>query len=492
MKKSLSLFLFIFLLMSPLFAQLKDFTINADRIAFEKEKNRIEAEGSVEAVYKDFLLHGNHLIYNTSAETFFADRGFSFNYRGMTIEGDTLDYKIKEATGTATQVSFLYEDVRLGGGWIGFDSEKYELKNAVFSTCDLPHPHYRVTAADLLLYPRYDWMVAYWGFFWLGNVPMVPMPTYIYDFRAAEKAQRNLPPFPEIGANDEDGSYISETLAWHLRREFSGTYSLNYAANKGTGGGVAANYIINDQNNGDIRVNGNFKDGLFGGITHTLAFGSEMESADRAALGFFVQPHYRQYELETTLSFRERINYQKVSQTPNVKFRTRGGQFDLELFSGLIAEEGNTRLVRGGENARVYREFPVAGIDYATPSLALDSSFYSNGSRWIKPSFGLDLTKRFPRDLSLELGYVHYFLVDGASPFNYEMYRFRAADRLKSSLYFKIGETRGKISPSYFLDDWSPEDIDYSLFFRLHCYDLEMTYRSMRREFLLGFSLGTR
>ncbi|MBI5078469.1 hypothetical protein HZB08_00400, partial [Candidatus Saganbacteria bacterium] len=43
---------------------------------------------------------------------------------------------------------------------------------------------------------------------------------------------------------------------------------------------------------------------------------------------------------------------------------------------------------------------------------------------------------------------------------------------------------------SYFLDNWSPEDIVYSLFFKLHCYDLMVSYRSLRREFALGFSLA--
>ena len=73
--------------------------------------------------------------------------------------------------------------------------------NASFTTCDLPQPHYRVTASDILLYPQYGWMVAYWGYLLAGAVPIVPMPTYIYDFEAAEKAQKNLPPFPEVGDN---------------------------------------------------------------------------------------------------------------------------------------------------------------------------------------------------------------------------------------------------------------------------------------------------
>lgn len=499
MKKLPDLFLCLFFLASFSHAQLKDLTINADKISLEKEKYRLEAEGSVEAAYKDVLLHGNHLIYNTSAESFFADRGFKLFFQGMTIEGETLDYEIKEQRGTAAHFAFLYQGVSLGGERLGFDREKYELKNASFTTCDiLEKPHYHVTAANLLFYPKYGWMVAYWGFFWLGNFPIVPMPTYIYDFQAEEKAQKNLPPFPEIGANDDDGSYISEKLAWHLRRELSGTYSLGYAANKGLLTGINANYIIDDRNNGEVRLNWNPKDRTFGGLTHHFSFGGEMVSPEKPLFEFFAPTRWRQFELETTLSSRERINYQRVSFLPNLCLRSRRGEiarkeakYDMELLAGLIAEEGNTKLVRGGGNLKIFGDFQETAFGYITPSLKLEALFYSNGTKWVKPSVELDLSKDFRDDLSLGLGYMHYLLVEGQSPFNFEMYRFRAVDRLKGELRFKLGETAAKVAASYFLDNWSPEDIDYTLFFKLHCYNLEVTYRSMRREFQLGFSLAS-
>jgi hypothetical protein len=54
-----------------------------------------------------------------------------------------------------------------------------------------------------------------------------------------------------------------------------------------------------------------------------------------------------------------------------------------------------------------------------------------------------------------------------------------------------LGDTGVKIAAAYFVDDLSPEDIDCSLFFKLHCYNLVTTYRSLRKEFTLGFSLAS-
>jgi hypothetical protein len=489
------LFTFYFLICAS-HAQLKDLTINADKVSYEREKNRVEATGSVEVNYKDILLTGNHLIYNTSTETFHADRGFTFLYGGMTFEGETLDYELNTRSGTAEKTSFLYHGVYLGGKELSFNSEKFDLKNAYFSTCDLSQPHYHVTASDILLYPRDRWMVAYWGLFWLGRVPVVVMPTYIYDFTGTARAQT---PFPDFGSNSDDGSYLTETLAWNLRRELNGTYSLSYFSNKGLGLGATSNYILNDQNKGDIRLNWNSKDNFCGGLTHVLSFGEQASAPAKMPLDFTLAPSLSQYELQMTVSSRERINYQRVSFLPDLRLLSRGGslirpeaKYDYELNAGIVAEENNTRLKRGGGKLRLYGDFPETAYGYISPSIMWDSLYYSNGAKWVKPSVGLDVTKNFSKDLGLQLDYTHFLYFDGASPFNYEMYRYRAADTLGGDLLLKIGETRAKIAAVYYLDNWSPQDIDYTLFFIFHCYNLEVTYRSLRSEFLLGFSLAAK
>lgn len=484
------------LVILPAEAKLRDLTIDADRVSLEKEKQRLEATGSVEVKYKDFQLTGAHLIYNTSVETLQADGGFQLDYAGLTFEGMSLDYDINSREGTATQVRFDYNGMELAGGQIDFNREKFDLKSAGFTTCDLVRPHYRVSAANLTLYPEHGWLVAYWGYFWLNGLPVVPMPTYIYDFRASERMQKNLPPFPEIGANDDDGTYLNERLAWHLKREFSGTYSLGFAANKGLMLGATANYVWSDQNEGDVRLNWNGVNGFFGGATNVYSFGGESVAAEKQLWGFLLAPRFKQYELISTLSFQERINYQRVSFTPDLHLRTQAGKlfgdqakYDLELQAGLIREEGTGRYLRGGGLLKIYPSLPGSLV---TPALIWDALYYGNGAKWVKPSLWIDLGGDFGNDLRATLGYQHYFFFDGQSPFNFELYRFRTADRLLPDLRFRVGETAGRIKASYFLDNWSPEDIDYTLFFRLHCYNLEVTYRSMRREFMLGFSLAAR
>lgn len=498
MRTSFFSFLFLALVLSfSVFAQEKELTINADIVSFDKDKSQVEATGSVEVVYKDVMVNGCHIIYNTSQETITADKGFTLNHAGISIEGETLNYLIKSKTGEATDIAFVYRGIELRGKKIQIGLDKLKINEASFTTCDLTEPHYHVTAGEITLYPDYGWLVAYWGYFWLGRFPVVPMPTYIYDLTAEEKAKKNLPPFPDIGANDEDGTYLNERLAWHIKREFSGTYSLTYATKKGLGGGAEANYIVNDDNRGNLRTYGNVTDGLWGGITHHVYFGEDLTARPETPFSFIAAPKYRRYELETTLSYRERINYQRVSFYPSLAMRSRKLELfrpelklDAELLAGVIKEENSVNLMRGGGVIGLSWDFPEAVLGKITPALSLDARYYSNGSKWEKTGAGVDLRKSFMENVTFGLGYFHYFSVNGQSPFLFEMYRFRPADRLGSDLFFMVGETGIGISTSYFLDTWQAEDIDYSLFFRMHCYNLLAKYRSLRREFELGFSLA--
>jgi lipopolysaccharide export system protein LptA len=483
-------------LSSAAFAQ-DELIINADNLSYDRENKLVRAKGSVEVIYKDVVVYGDDITYNQSSEVVAARNGFVLLYEGLTIEGDALEYEVKNKVGEARDFRFTYKNIELDGERIDFTREKYLLMNSSFSTCDLSDPHYRVTARDITLYPEYGWLVAYWGFFWLNNVPVVPVPTYIYDVFAEQRGGRNLPPFPSVDSNNQDGVVITERLAWHLRREFSGTYSLIYATKKGIGGGAEANYIVNDTSRGNMRLYGNVTDGLWGGVTHRLYLGEEIEGTPEMPFAFFAQPVYREYELITNLTYRERINYQRISFLPDIALKKNRAPFfrddlkyELNFSAGKVEEEANISLGRGTGLAKLYWEWPEIWLGEITPNLSYDARFYSNGNRWIQTLGGIELRRSLFNYIAFSLGYLRYLSVDGTSPFMYEIYRFSSLDRLTSSWYFLIGETGVGVSTSHFVDNWTAEDIDYALFFKLHCYNLVMNYRSLRQEFNLGVSLA--
>lgn len=499
LRRFVYVFFLSLLIVPPVLAQNNDLVINADSVVYDKETKQVDARGSVEVLYKDVVIHGQHIVYDKDKDTVFAEQKFNLNYNGVTIEGQKLNYEVKARTGEAQDVSVVYQGVNLKGKNINFSQDNFYLTNASFTTCDLKHSHYHITAKDITLYPKYGWLVAYWGFFWFDRFPLVPVPTYIYDMRADEKRRKNIPPFPEVSSNDEDGWYINERLAWHVRRELSGYYSVNYASKKGLGLGVEANYIVDDDNEGNARVYGNTVDGLWGGITHHYYFGKKLGEKSDNPFSFFELPRHRQYELETTLSFRERINYERVSYYPKLVVKERRGEakiagqdvnYNAEVMVAAVSEKDNVYgLLQNGGAIVFYKDLPEIWLGTLTPFIGLDARVYSNGSRWLQSTGGLNIRKQLTKYLSSKLGYTHYFLNRGSSPLNFENYRFSAVDRLTTQLLYLVNGTGVGVFTSYFVDTWWPEDIDYALYLRIHCYDLIFKYRSLRNEFSLGFAL---
>ncbi|MBU0502251.1 MAG: hypothetical protein KJ811_03280 [Candidatus Margulisbacteria bacterium] len=496
MNKCLSIILILFVATFAS-AQNKDFTINGDNVSYDKEQQLIHAEGNVAVEYKDILVFGRDITYNAKTDMVHARDGFTLNYENISFEGESLDYKLKLRQGSASEVSFAYQGLQLAGKKIDLEKDVFILKNASFTTCDEPNPHYHVSAADLTVYPEYGWLVAYWAYFWLDRLPVLPMPTYIYDIYAEERERSNIPPFPDIGSNDEDGSYVHERFAWHIKRELSGTYSLTYAAKKGLGGGIEADYILSNDSRGNVRFYTAGSDGLSAGLTHSLFFGEDVNARDRE-VPFFSKPKRRRYELETMFSFRERINYERVSFLPGFVLRSRENdlaqslvKYDYEIGTARIFEENTLDLERNLAKARVYKDFTDLPVGTISPAVELDSRFYSSGGRWLKATGGLKIRKSLARNTQLGLGYFHYFKVSGASPFNFENYRFSPLDRFTSELIFMLGKFGLGYETSYFIDNWQPEDLDYSIFFDMHCYNVKFKYRSLRQEFELGFGLNT-
>ncbi|MFH1826307.1 MAG: hypothetical protein ABH823_03325 [bacterium] len=478
------------------YGQGKDLVINGENVTYDQSRHLVEGRGSVEVIYKGVTVHAQHVIYQTEDEQVQADGGFDLRYNGILVSGETLNYNVVSREGRATDFSFAFDGVKTTGREIILGSEKFILKNATFTSCDLPGAHYQVTASEITLYPEYGWLVAYWGWFKINGVPLVPVPTYIYDINASSRGEKNLPPFPEVGSNDEDGVYINQRLAWSLRREFSGTYSLSYAEKKGFGGGARADYIFRENNRGNFRMYGNAVDGPVGGLTHFLYFGQPVADQPDNQLHLFSPVANRNVEFETNLAYRERINYEKVSYLPNLVLRLSKGKFfwdqakhDVELGWGDISEFATLRTRRAYGKVKLSWDFPEITLGDITPNLEVDARFYGQGGKWEKTAFGLELAKEISPSTSLGLGYLHYFSIVGQSPFNFEMYRFNPADRLQSNILTMVGETGFGLGTSYFLDTWQPEDIDYSVLLRRHCYDLELKYRSMRREFQIGVSL---
>ncbi len=475
----------------------EDLIINADNVEYDKEKELIEASGNVVATYKDLRIDAAHIIYLTTERRILAPKAFTLVVEDQWIAGETLDYGIDTRRGSAKNVDMIFRGLYLKGRSIELDPEEISLDGASFTSCDADLPHYHISASALTLYPKNRWLAAYWGWFYLGPVPILPVPTYIYDL---SPERRNTAPIPEIGSNDDDGTYVIERLAWHTSRQVYGRVNLTYASKKGPGGGVEGNYIANEWNSCNARIHTSQVDGWWGGLTYLRSFGDEVgrRGSDEFLYSLFNVPRNKKMEFELTLSSRERINFFRVSFLPDVALRVNEDylfdnlKYSGELRGGRVLEESTTlEASRTALTCGLSYDFPISSSLSLIEGLDFVGKWYSEGSIWQKLTGHLGLRKRWSEFFESGLGYKPLLLHEGMSPFNFEKYRFRPSDEIYANSYFDVYGSRLGASVEYYVPSWDAKDIDYFVSTRLHCFDLTFTYRALRNEVQLGIGLVT-
>lgn len=481
------------------YAQEKDLIINAENISYEKEMNLIEATGNVKATYIDLEVVAPHLIYNTKEREIYADRGFTLFRNGQRIDGKVIHYGIDTKIGSAEGINMSFQGVYLKGSYIKLKPKEIYLYDASFTSCDLPKPHYHLSGRDLHLYPEIGWVVAYWGFFWLHGIPTLPVPTYIYIFGPG-KRRRNIAPVPEIGSNDEDGGYIHERIDWHRGKDLYGKVTLSYASKKGIGGGVDGNYILNDQNEINARVYTLGKDGLWGGITYIYSFGPEVSGTEELIPSFVSGIRLRKYELEMNISARERINYERIYLLPEITFRSNKDKlfhpslmYSFEISTAAVSEESTgANTGKSAFKSTLSHALDLGFLGKLHSGIDLYYRWYGlQPLKWLQILEKFDLKKQWNPIIQTGIGYSHFIMNDGNSPFVFEMYRFSPLDEVRGNIFFTFGETGFGINTFYDYPSWEPKDIDYVLSIGVHCYDIIITYRALRKEFALGMSLFT-
>ena len=107
---------------------------------------------------------------------------------------------------------------------------------------------------------------------------------------------------------------------------------IGYMERKNMGIGLKTNYIINEFNEGEVRLAQNAGDGGYGGLTHYMHIGPKIIPEDEEEwliYDTYAQSGKYSYELEINQSFRERINldenkgpFNRVSFLPKVTLKS--------------------------------------------------------------------------------------------------------------------------------------------------------------------------
>ncbi len=219
-------------------------TLEADSVAYDKEKDTYHAKGNVLIVFSGGILLAESVVLNRATNEANAE-GYVMLISGEDVlEGDTVDFNIESKTGVAHQgkMFFAANHFYIKGPIIEKTGEaSYHFENATATTCDGDSPDWRLTGREL------DVTIGGYGImkdskFLASNVPVLYTPYLLFPAKT-ERQSGFLSPYMGYSA-DRLGWDVEIPYYWAISEDTDATFYQRYMDQKGFKEGVEFRYYI--------------------------------------------------------------------------------------------------------------------------------------------------------------------------------------------------------------------------------------------------------
>ena len=196
-----------------------DSELSCQEAVYDADSNIAHIKGDVKITKGKSILYGQDVIYN-------------FN----TQNAEMVDIKLKDPP--------VYGEAETGDK-IG--QEKYVLKKAYITTCDLEKPHYRLTAKTVTVYPE-DKIVARSMVLKVGTTPIFYFPSFVQSLKDKAFKVELIP-----GKDKEWGLFLLSRWRYNLNSENRGKIHIDTYEDRGYGFGVT--HKFESEKFGDALIN---------------------------------------------------------------------------------------------------------------------------------------------------------------------------------------------------------------------------------------------
>jgi lipopolysaccharide assembly outer membrane protein LptD (OstA) len=218
----------------------------------EKLEARIYATGEVELRYKSIKLFADKIDLDTNTKDVLAVGHVTIQLpnetitaESMTLNLDTQQGKLEHALGRV-QPDILYESASIERK----SDSLYAFGKMSFTSCVQPTPRWGFSAAQAN-FKKNDYVEMWGATLRIKNIPVFYMPYMRYPLNQ-DRATGFL--IPQIGYNQIKGVSLSQGFYWAIARNMDATFSFDYYASKGVGGGLEYRYLFGDGTNGQANV----------------------------------------------------------------------------------------------------------------------------------------------------------------------------------------------------------------------------------------------
>ena len=180
---------------------------DARRIEFAVPRSRIVLDQGAHLIYQDLELHSRRVEYDVGRQTLVAEGDPQLLDRGDKVTGWMMSYDLESRVGTIYEAQTAYERGLYHGERIRkAGTNELDVMNGVYSTCDLPAPHYHFSAHWMKIYLK-DKLIAKPVVFYVKNVPLLALPFWVFPIKPGRHSGFMFPQF-ELGLNNRSGQFI--------------------------------------------------------------------------------------------------------------------------------------------------------------------------------------------------------------------------------------------------------------------------------------------
>jgi lipopolysaccharide export system protein LptA len=484
------------------------------------QTNTFKAWGNVQFTQKDDRLFANSASGNLMTGDFAATGGVHIYFQGTTLSADSVTGSNSSGEVTATgHVVFVNSDRQLTGntfhynyktnigktsnasasadllppGTLTYDGEpparayfhgdemsaspnRYELTNAIFTTCDRPAPHYYLSARSMVLIPGKEFTAHDVSVVFLGT-RLFTLPSYKIklDDEQESKRKTNLPPLAFSG---EFGIYTGHRFELSQGPDYIGNLDLRIGTLQFIQAGVDYTRIAGQP----FFARVGYRESFYGGTQTDTLLTRLPEVGVRYCWGKSAQQF---------VGGTDPIGLGETLIDPLV---TRLSAYHTELSDATEIGVGHftedpSHITNNRFDARslfFIDSIPIDSNSWISPSVLTRISLYDNGDTYSSLGGSLSFTHKISKSAFASLTYLN-FGIGGQTPFHWDA--IQLSNELALLTRFRFGDYRFRILTRYDLNAQSVYDTEFTLSKTIHCLEPSISWDNRAKEFSIGMGL---
>lgn len=208
--------------------------VNGDQVEYFHERKEVVGTGNISITYKDVILTCDRITVLLDTRDAICEGNVKIRQKDAYFSGDRITYNFDTRQGSIDN-GYLNAYPMFGRAQKLEKApmkDEFTMTEGYMTTCDLPHPHYRIRAKQVKVYLN-DRVEASNIVAYLGNVPVFYIPRYT---QPLDDRKTHITVMP--GQSSDWGYYVLTAYRYYLNDKSRGDVLLDYRTKQGLGAGV--------------------------------------------------------------------------------------------------------------------------------------------------------------------------------------------------------------------------------------------------------------